>query len=194
MLLERIKNYDIILGSKSPRRHFLLSEIGLTYKVITPEVDESYPKDLKAEKIPLYLAQKKAEALADHLAERVIIITADTIVWINNSCINKPGDNAEAYEMLQLLSGNRHEVYTGVCIKSLQKEKCFYVKSCVYFKKLHDDEIKYYLEHYKPLDKAGAYGIQEWIGYIGIQKVEGSFYNVMGLPVTRVYEHLEKFV
>lgn len=194
MLLEIIKDYDIILGSNSPRRHFLLKEAGINYRVIAPDTDEKYPQNLKAEQIPLYLSQQKAAALSKHLKEKTIIITADTIVWINNNVINKPSDYEEAYKMLKVLSDNVHEVFTGVTIKSLQKEEHFYVRSQVYFKKLREEEIKYYLDSCRPYDKAGAYGIQEWIGYIGIKKLEGSFYNVMGLPITKLYEKLEKFI
>jgi len=194
MLPETINKYRIILGSGSPRRHFLMKEAGIDYEVIVPNIDETYPEHLKAEKIPIYLSQKKAEALKHHLDYKTIIITADTIVWINKSTINKPNSYDEAFQMLETLSGNCHEVFTGVTILSPQKTYSFFVKSKVYFKKLSKQEIKYYIDNFKPYDKAGAYGIQEWIGYIGIKKLEGSFYNVMGLPITKLYAHLKKFI
>jgi len=194
MLIDKLKNYRIILASKSPRRQFLLSEIGVDFETLVVETEESFPKHLKSYKIPLYLSRKKADAISLDLDEKTILITADTIVWINNSVINKPGNFNEAVKMLQTLSGNCHEVFTGVTIKSKSKQISFYAQSKVYFRKLKKKEIEYYVEHFKPYDKAGAYGIQEWIGYIGIKKIEGSFYNVMGLPITLLYSKLAEFM
>jgi len=194
MLIEKLKNYRVILASKSPRRHLLLKGAGIDFETLAVETDESFPQHLKSYKIPLYLSQKKAEAVNIDFDDKTILITADTIVWINNKVINKPLNHDDAVVMLKILSGNCHEVFTGVTIKSKQKQLSFYVKSKVYFRKLKNKEIEYYIEKYKPYDKAGAYGIQEWIGYIGIRRVEGSFYNVMGLPITMLYKKLEKFV
>lgn len=194
MLLEKIKNYRVILASKSPRRHLLLKETGIDFEIVNADTDETFPEHLKSYKIPLYLSQKKADAVDMVFDDKTILITADTIVWINNKVINKPVDYDDAVKMLQTLSGNSHEVYTGVTIKSKNKQISFHVKSKVFFRKLLKKEIEYYVEKFKPYDKAGAYGIQEWIGYVGIKRVEGSFYNVMGLPITRLYKQLEKFV
>jgi len=194
MLLEKLKNYHVILASKSPRRHFLLKEAGIDFEIVNAETDETFPEHLKSYKIPLYLSQKKADAVKIDFDDKTILITADTIVWINNKVINKPVDYDDAVKMLQTLSGNTHVVYTGVTVKSKYKQISFHVKSKVFFRKLTKKEIEYYVEKFKPYDKAGAYGIQEWIGYIGIKRVEGSFYNVMGLPITRLYRQLEKFV
>ena len=194
MLTEKLKNYRIILASKSPRRHFLLKEAGIDFEVLTIETEETFPQHLKSYKIPLYLSQKKSEAIDFDFDDRTILITADTIVWLKNKVINKPENYENAVKMLQTLSGNCHEVFTGVTLKSKQKQISFYAQSKVYFHKLKESEIEYYVEKFKPYDKAGAYGIQEWIGYIGIKKIEGSFYNVMGLPVTMLYHKLEKFI
>lgn len=194
MLLDKLKPYRIILASKSPRRFMLLNGAGIDFEVKTTDTEESFPSHLKSYKIPLYLSQKKAEAATIDFDDKTILISADTIVWINNEVINKPKDFNEAFKMLQTLSGNCHEVYTGVTIKSKSKQVSFYAKSKVYFRKLKRREIEYYIEKFKPYDKAGAYGIQEWIGYIGIKKVEGSFYNVMGLPITKLFIQLEKFI
>jgi len=195
MLIDKLKDYRIILGSKSPRRHQLLKGIGVNFEIISPDIDESCPLSLKAQDIPLFLAQEKAKALKYLLTDnKTVIITADTIVWINNNVVNKPENYEDAVRMLSLLSGNVHEVFTGVCIKSLEKETTFFAKSKVFFKPLCKEEIDYYITHYKPYDKAGAYGIQEWIGYIGIEKIEGSFYNVMGLPITMLYDKIKFFL
>ena len=194
MLLDKLRNYRIILGSKSPRRHDLLKGAHINFEFLNIETDEDYPLDLKSYKIPLYLCQKKAEAAQIYLDEKTILITADTIVWINNKVINKPVDKEDAYKILSTLSGKCHEVFTAVYLKSKNKKMTFYVKSKVYFRKLSKKEISYYIETFKPYDKAGAYGIQEWIGYIAIKKVEGSFYNVMGLPISALYKKLEQFI
>jgi septum formation protein len=190
----KLFRHQLILASKSPRRQQLLSGLGFTFEVVSREVDELFPAHLKAQEIPLYLSKVKAEAFKDLLDAKTIVLTADTIVWINNKVLNKPENEKEAYDMLRLLSGNMHEVFTGVTISSVFKQQSFFCKTNVYFKHLTDDEIYHYIKHYKPYDKAGAYGAQEWIGYIAIEKIEGSYFNVMGLPVKEVYEELMQFI
>lgn len=183
----------IILASASPRRQYLLKELGIDFTVEVKSVNEVYPKELKREQIPLYLSQLKAAKFKNLVDENTIVITADTIVWINEKEIGKPNDFAHAVEMLQTLSGKMHEVVTAVTLTSKNKSHSFYVVTKVYFKTLTEKEITYYLENFKPFDKAGSYGIQEWIGYIGIEKIEGSYFNVMGLPLKELYEELERF-
>lgn len=185
--------YQIILGSNSPRRQELLKSLGFNFLNKPINVEESYPVDLLAEEIPLFLAEKKADAYEEELKDEEILITADTIVWCDGKAFNKPANFVEGKKMLETLSGKMHEVYTGVCLKSGNKQTTFYDVSKVYFKKLKTEEIEYYLTNYSPYDKAGGYGVQDWIGYIGIDKIEGSFYNVMGLPVKELYEELIKF-
>jgi septum formation protein len=193
MHFEDLKKYRILLASKSPRRQYLLKELGLDVEVRTKEVDESFPENLKAQEIPLYLCEKKAAAFDEELHDNTIVITADTIVWVEGQVLNKPEDYSDAVRMLKLLSGKMHEVYTGVCLKSKKKTKSFYALTKVYFKNLTQEEIDYYIKNYNPYDKAGAYGAQEWIGYIAVEKIEGTYFNVMGLPVNELYEELLKF-
>jgi septum formation protein len=193
MYPEKLNRYRFILASKSPRRQFLLKELGIPFELVTKEVDESFPDHLQRDEIPLFLSRKKADAFERELDEKTIVITADTIVWINDHVLNKPENAEEAGVMLRELSGNRHEVFTGVCLKSSKKEIAFAVKTVVYFRELTAGEIDYYISQYKPFDKAGAYGAQEFIGYIGVEKIEGSYFNVMGLPVKELYEELVKF-
>lgn len=194
MVLENLKGKRILLASKSPRRHYLLKELGIEFEVVDNfQDDEFYPEELPIEEIPVFLAKKKADNYNELLDENCILITADTIVWCNNRVMNKPGSYDEAYQMLYGLSDNKHTVITGVCLRSAEKETTFIATTDVYFTKLSDNEIDYYLRKFKPFDKAGAYGIQEWIGYIGIEKIEGSYFNVMGLPVQKVYTELKKF-
>jgi septum formation protein len=185
--------YKIVLASKSPRRQFLLKELGLDFELRTLEVEEDFPETLAREEIPLYLCEHKAAAFYNDLADDELVITADTIVWINGKVMNKPADRAEAIAMLTELSGNVHQVYTGVCLQSLYKKAVFYDMTAVHFKTLSPDEIAYYVDKYQPYDKAGAYGAQEWIGYVAIDKIEGSYFNVMGLPVHKLYNELLKF-
>jgi len=185
--------FQIILGSNSPRRHELLTSLGFKFLNKPINADESFPIDLLAEEIPLYLAEKKADAYEDELKDNEILITADTIVWCEGKVFNKPANFVEGKLMLETLSGKMHEVYTGVCLKSGNKQTTFYDVSKVYFKKLKPEEIEYYLINFSPYDKAGGYGVQDWLGYIGIDKIEGSFYNVMGLPVKELFEELVKF-
>ena len=194
MVLENLKGKRILLASKSPRRHYLLKKLGIEFEVVDNfQDDESYPEEMPIEDIPVFLAKKKANSINELLDENSILITADTIVWCNNSVLNKPDSYDEAYQMLNSLSGNKHTVITGVCLRSAEKETTFIATTDVFFTKLSDGEIEYYIRKFKPFDKAGAYGIQEWIGYIGIEKIEGSYYNVMGLPIQKVYKELKKF-
>lgn len=193
MYPERLSQFRFILASKSPRRQYLLRELGIPFELETKDVDESFPEHLERDEIPLFLCRKKADAFERELDEKTIVITADTIVWINGHVLNKPEDAEEAKIMLRELSGNKHEVYTGVCLKSSKKEIAFAVKTDVFFKELSEGEIDYYISTYKPFDKAGAYGAQEFIGYIGVERIEGSYFNVMGLPVKELYEELVKF-
>ena len=193
MLFDRLKNYNIILASKSPRRQYLLKELGIDFKLQTKDTEEGFSNTLKAQEIPLYLCEKKAKAFELDLNDGDLLITADTIVWIEDQVLNKPEDYNDAVRMLKLLSGKKHQVYTGVCLTSKQKTKSFFAVTDVYFKNLSDDEIEYYIKNYNPYDKAGAYGAQEFIGYIAIEKIEGSFFNVMGLPIRELYDELLKF-
>lgn len=195
MFYKKLSRYKILLASQSPRRQYLLKELGLEFEIINKHiVDETYPENLRCEEIPLYLAEKKANSFGEKLDDKNILITADTIVWFNNNVLQKPKDEKEAFYTLKKLSGNVHQVYTGVCLTSNSKQKSFYSKTDVYFKELNDREIGYYIDKYEPFDKAGAYGIQEWIGYIAVEKIEGSFFNVMGLPVQKLYEELKSFI
>ncbi len=193
MQFEDLKKIHFILASKSPRRQHLLKELGLNFEIHTKDVDESFPSRLKAHEIPLYLSEKKAGAFDAELKDETIVITSDTIVWVENQVLNKPADRSDAVRMLQLLSGKMHEVYTGVCLRSKRKTTSFYACTKVYFKHLSMQEIEYYIDNYSPYDKAGAYGAQEWIGYIAVEKIEGSYFNVMGLPLKELYEQLLKF-
>lgn len=193
-LLKNINNYHLILGSKSPRRNLLLKEMGFKFDVIIKEVDEAYPADLEPEQIALFVSKIKAKAFnADELNDDDIVITADTIVCLKDEILLKPKNYSDAFNILKKLSANKHRVITGICLKSKNKEKSFFVSTDVYFKHLSDDEIKYYIENYQPYDKAGAYGIQEWIGYIAIEKIIGSYFNVVGLPTHVLYEELIEF-
>ena len=181
----------IVLASNSPRRKELLSGLGLEYEVRTLSgIDESYPEGLPMEEIPQYISRKKAAAYT--LGEDELLITADTIVWLNGEVLGKPADEAEARQMLRKLSGKTHQVVTGVTLTTSLLHHSFSSVSQVTFAQLSDDEIDYYVTHYRPLDKAGAYGIQEWIGYIGVTSIEGSYFNVMGLPVQRLYTEMKK--
>jgi septum formation protein len=193
LLQEKLKGKKILLASKSPRRNYLLKELGVDFDVLDINVEEEYPEKLKRESIPLFLSKLKAEAAKHFLKENEIVITADTVVWIGNSVLNKPKDLNEAKLMLNKLSGKMHEVITAVSLNALNKTTSFYVVSEVWFKSLREDEINYYVEQFKPLDKAGAYGAQEWIGYIGVEKIHGSYFNVMGLPLHELYEELLVF-
>lgn len=191
-MLENLKKYHIVLASNSPRRKELLSGLGIDYEVRTlAGVDESYPDTLAGGEIPEYIACKKADAYRKSMKPEELLITADTIVWQESRVLGKPRDKQDAIEMLRMLSGKKHQVFTGVCLTTLNWKKTFVVSSDVTFDTLSDEEIEFYVEHYQPMDKAGAYGIQEWIGYIGVQSINGSFYNVMGLPVQKLYKELK---
>ncbi|MBT3385420.1 MAG: septum formation protein Maf [Prolixibacteraceae bacterium] len=185
--------YNFILASKSPRRQQLLNSLGIEFQVKTKEIEENYPENLRKEEIPVFLAELKSKPFLSVLKENDLLITADTIVWFDGLVLGKPRNEEEAIGMLQKLSGNEHQVISGVCITSSNKQKSFYAVSNVRFKKLTKKEINYYVSEFKPFDKAGGYGIQEWIGVIGIIHIEGSFYNVMGLPIQKLYEEIQKF-
>lgn len=182
-------NRPLILGSSSPRRQFLMRETGFTFTVEKPGVEEDFPHDLPVEQVAKYLATKKAEYFRPNLKDEVVV-TADTVVIINNYILNKPLDRNEAISMLHILSGNTHRVMTGVCILSAGKEESFDDTTEVTFKSLSLEEITFYVDTYKPFDKAGAYGAQDWIGMVAIEKITGSYFNVMGLPIHKVHQHL----
>ncbi len=195
MLLEKLSKYKVYLCSQSPRRRELLQQTGISFSVATKiYVDENYPAGLPPEDIAIYLAKKKADAYKQILEENRIAITADTIVVCDGVILGKPKDYHDAERMLKFLSGKKHQVITGVCIFDLEKMQCFSSVTDVWFRPLSDDEITYYIDKFKPFDKAGAYGIQEWIGYVAIEKISGSYYNVVGLPVEKLYTELEKFL
>lgn len=200
MLIDKIKNKKIILGSNSPRRKELLSGLGFDFTIdAKTDFIENQECGLNILDIAEFMAKGKSHGYHRQLSNNEILITADTVVIINNNSSNlkilgKPKDKNDAINMLQRLSGKSHIVITGVCIRDLNKEICFSVKSQVWFKELLEEEILYYIDNFKPYDKAGAYGIQEWIGYIGISKIEGSFYNIMGLPIQKIYQELHNFV
>lgn len=193
-MLDNLNKYKVILGSNSPRRKELLAGLDIDFEVrVIPGIDESYPSTIKAEDVPVFLARKKAEAYRKEMASDELLITADTIVWTFEKMMGKPASRAEAASMLFALSDHVHEVITGVCIMTKDKTIDFSVATAVCFAKLSAADVDYYIEKYRPYDKAGAYGIQEWIGYIGVEAINGSFYNVMGLPVQRLYQELKKF-
>lgn len=193
MFLQNLEQYEIILASKSPRRQQLLSDLGLKFTVQSMDVPEEFSAGLGMTEISVFLAELKAEAFRPQLRSNQLVITADTIVWLDGEVLGKPTDYEDGFRMLKGLSGKKHEVITGVCLLSAEKKVSFYALTDVWFKSLTDEEIHYYLENYRPYDKAGAYGIQEWIGYVAINRIEGSFYNVMGLPIQSLYEHLKSF-
>lgn len=186
-------NYRIFLASNSPRRKELLSGLGIPFEVrVNGDIDESYPLDLPPEAIPLHISRKKAAAYLQTMSADELIITADTVVVASGEILGKPIDASDAHRMLRLLSGTTHQVITGVCLTTTDHQVAFSVTTDVTFKDLSDEEIHYYIDHYRPYDKAGAYGIQEWIGYIGVTGLHGSYFNVMGLPIQRIYEELRK--
>lgn len=193
MTLENLKKYHIILASNSPRRRELLSGLGIDYEVrILPGIDESYPDNLRGEEIPVHIARGKADAYRPSIKGNELVITADTIVYLDGVVLGKPKDAADACRMLRMLSGRVHQVITGVCITTAETQRTFASVTDVTFNKLDEEEIGYYVNTYRPLDKAGAYGVQEWIGFIGVTRLEGSYFNVMGLPVQRLYQELKK--
>jgi septum formation protein len=194
MLRDKLKEYTIILASGSPRRQQFMRDLDLDFEIRLSDVEEIYPDTLQGTEITDFLAELKASALTATLREKEVLITSDTIVWHENKALGKPKDYDDAFEMLMSLSGKTHEVITSVCIKTTATSDTFNETTKVTFNTLTEDEVKYYLNNYKPYDKAGAYGIQEWIGLVAIAKVEGSYVNVVGLPVDKVYQHLKRLI
>ena len=190
-MLENIRNYHLILASQSPRRRELLAGLGVEFEVRTlPDIDESYPDTLQGADIPLYISKEKADAYRPLLQPDELMITADTIVWLQGRVLGKPHSREEAIEMLRDLSGATHEVFTGVTLTTSAWQRSFAARTEVRFALLTEEEIVYYVDRYQPLDKAGSYGVQEWIGFIGVEYISGSYYNIMGLPVQRLYREL----
>lgn len=194
-LLDNLRNYHIILASNSPRRKELLGGLGIPFEIkVLPDIDESYPAHLSGEAIPRYIAEMKAKAYEKTLQIADLLITADTIVYLDGKVLGKPHDETEAREMLRMLSGKTHEVITGVCIKTVHATRTFTATTSVRFQELTDEEIDFYVTNYRPMDKAGAYGVQEWIGFIGVSELNGSYFNVMGLPIQRLYQELKNIL
>jgi septum formation protein len=194
MLNKRFQNKKLVLASQSPRRQYLLKELGLEFEIMPTHVDETFAEGMNPVDIAIRLAELKAGSFdASRLQEDTIVIAADTLVCVGDEILGKPGNSEEAIGMLEKLSGTRHTVVTAVCLRSKRKQKTFHVVSYVYFRELSREEIEYYIENFRPFDKAGSYGIQEWIGYIGISRIEGSYFNIMGLPVKELYEELLQF-
>jgi septum formation protein len=191
--MEILKDKKLILASSSPRRQELMKGLDIPFETRVYEVEENYPANLSNKEIPEYLARLKASVFENKLEDKEIVITSDTIVLYNDQLLVKPKDRKQAREMLRKLSGNMHQVLTSVCLTSRTKQVCFTEESKVYFKKLDENEIDYYIDNYNPYDKAGGYGIQDWLGFIAIEKIEGSYYNIMGLPTHRLYEVLKHF-
>ena len=194
MLNKLLQQYNIILGSASPRRKELLSDIGIEFSIQTTDKEEEYPSTLKEERIAEFLAQQKSEFLSENQKNTDLLITADTIVSYKSEVLNKPQNKEQAFHILNKLSGNTHKVITGVCIKSIKKEVIFSATTMVTFRKLSPKEIGHYINNFNPFDKAGGYGIQDWIGKIGIQRIDGSYSNVVGLPTKELYEQLKLFI
>ena len=194
MITDALNKYRIILASRSPRRQQLLTELGLRFEVVIKEYPETYPENLKGKEIALFVAKQKADLFKGEISDNDIVITADTIVWCNNKVLGKPLNDEDAARILKEISGNTHEVITGVSILSTAGEKAFSVSTKVTFDVISDEEIEFYIRSYRPFDKAGAYGIQEWIGIIACSHIEGSYFNVVGLPVHRLYLELKEFV
>lgn len=191
-VLPNLKQYKIVLCSNSPRRKELMRGLGLDFQTrVIDGIDESYDKSLPGEDIAKIISEKKAESYKATMSPDELIITADTIVYVDGEVLGKPQDRLDAIRMLKMLSGKSHDVITGVCIQTQTKSTSFSVKTKVTFAQMTDDEINFYIDNHKPYDKAGAYGIQEWIGYIGVESIEGSYFNVMGLPVQKLYSVLK---
>jgi len=193
MLSTKLKNYKIILASGSPRRQQFFKDLAIDFEIRLKDIAEVYPDALQGVEITNYLAELKAAAFVGELKEDELLVTSDTIVWLNNSALGKPKDYEDAFQILRSLSNQTHEVITSVCFKTTLKTDTIYEVTKVTFNPLSDEDIRYYLDHYKPFDKAGAYGIQEWIGLVGISKIEGSYTNVVGLPTEKVYQYLSNF-
>jgi septum formation protein len=186
-----VKGYKVVLASGSPRRQELLKGLGIDFTVkLLPGLDESYPAGLSGEEIPSYIARRKAEAYKGLVQPKELVITADTIVWLNGEVLGKPEDEEDAKVILKKLSGKTHQVITGVCLTTCEWQKDFTAITDVSFSALKEEEIEYYVTHYHPMDKAGAYGVQEWIGYVGVEAIQGSYFNVMGLPIQKLYKEL----
>lgn len=194
MLNKILHHKNIILASGSPRRQQFFKEMNLNFSILLKDVEEIYPNHLKAEEITNYLAELKANSFENELKENDILVTSDTIVWLNGKALGKPKDDEDAFKMLQQLANQTHEVITSVCLKSVSKVDIFNCTTKVTFVALSDENIRYYLDHYKPFDKAGSYGIQDWIGLIGISKIEGSYTNVVGLPTEMLFQKLMHYV
>ena len=194
MLKEKLNKINIILASGSPRRQQFFKEMDLHYTIRLKEIEEIYPEHLQAEEITNFLAELKANAFENELKENDVLVTSDTIVWLNGKALGKPKDYEDAFEMLQQLANQTHEVITSVCLKSIDKTEVFHCVTKVTFANLSDEAIKYYLDNYQPFDKAGSYGIQDWIGLIGISKIEGSYTNVVGLPTEMLFQKLMNYV
>ncbi|SFU56493.1 septum formation protein [Pustulibacterium marinum] len=192
MLAEILKNYTVVLASNSPRRHQFLKDLGINFVVRTKEVEEIYPENLQKEEITSYLAKLKAASQQNDLKAEEILITSDTIVWLKNKALGKPKDSKEAFEMISSLSGKTHEVISSVCVTSTEKQFIANTITEVTFRELTAEEIDFYITNYKPFDKAGAYGIQEWIGYVGITSITGSYNSVVGLPTHELYRLLKE--
>lgn len=195
LLKDRLKERKLILASNSPRRREILSATGLPFMLADPyDVDEAYPEGLPAERVAGFLASLKSSMYPWPLIGGDILLTADTVVVVDGEVLGKPRDRADAIDMIKRMSGRDHEVITGVVLRSVDDKEAFSVCSRVWFRELSDEEIEYYVDTYRPMDKAGAYGIQEWIGYVGVSRIEGSFYNVMGMPMQAIYIRLEEFL
>lgn len=194
MCLNFLKDYELILASKSPRRKTLLKEMGIKFRVHCIEVEESYPNTIDLYDVPKFLAQKKASPFLDKISRKQIVLTSDTVVILNGELLGKPKNKQNACDLLKKLSGKTHEVVSGVCLTTFEKQYAISVISRVHFRKLANKEIEYYVSNYQPMDKAGAYGIQEWIGYIGIEKIEGSYTNIVGLPTLETYKLLQECI
>jgi len=193
-MLENLQGYRLILASNSPRRNELLGGLGLEYTVrVLKDVDESYPAELEGAAVAKYIAQQKAEAFRPHMGSDELIITADTIVCQGKEVFGKPTDREDALRMLKALSGKSHFVYTGVCLTSNKDQVSFIAETEVFFCELTEAETEHYVDFFKPYDKAGAYGVQEWIGFVGVERIEGSYFNIMGLPVHQLYTELKRF-
>ena len=193
MLKEKLNKINIILASGSPRRQQFFKEMDLHYTIRLKEIEEIYPEHLQAEEITNFLAELKASAFENELKENDVLVTSDTIVWLNGKALGKPKDYEDAFEMLQQLANQTHEVITSVCLKSIDKTEVFHCVTKVTFANLSDEAIKYYLDNYQPFDKAGSYGIQDWIGLVGISKIEGSYTNVVGLPTEMLFQKLMNY-
>ena len=192
-MLENLKKYKVVLASNSPRRKELLTGLGIDYEVKTlPDIDESFPRGLSEVETATYIARAKADVYRNIMQSDELIITADTIVWLDGEVMGKPVDEEDARRMLRALSGKTHQVITGVCLMTLDSQKAFATVTDVTFCHLSEEEIDYYVERYRPMDKAGSYGIQEWIGFVGVESISGSYFNVMGLPIQRLYTELKK--